>query len=261
MRRSEKKLTNPKAICLHTVKSGKYSTISPGESLTPINGKIFWHIDESTITADMEKYKVIYAFEQAFKAWQPYLGSIIFEATGVKDSAQIVISFKTNGQPGLPEAFGPNVLAYAYAPSGTSLGLYADLYVNDAYRWDEIHKPGGFFLFKVVVHEIGHALNLGHQTNDFVDIMYPVYQPNGNVVINKDNQKGLYDLYSKYGVKNPIGGGETSILKSVFTSRADVSRLNISQLTTLGNYLGVTFTPRDSISTRISKVFAAIQQL
>lgn len=256
-----KKLSNPKAACLHNVRSGKYSTLVPGESLVPVNGKILWHIDESSLTADMEKYKVIYAFEQAFKAWQPYMGSISIEATGVKTSAQIVISFKRNGDPGLPEAFGPNTLAYTYAPKGTSYGIYADMFVNDEYRWDEMHKPGGYFLFKVAVHEIGHALNLGHQTTDLKDIMYPIYQPNSLVVVNIDNQKGLYSLYSKYGLKNPETGSKDSVLQILFTSRSDLSRLNINQLYKLADYLGLTFGTRETTQSRIQKVFSAIQSL
>lgn len=259
--RPSKRLNNPKAACLHNVSSGKYSTLVPGESLMPVNGKILWHIDETTLTVDMEKYKVIYAFEQAFKAWQPYMGKIELEATGVKTSAQIVISFKKNGDPGLPEAFGPNTLAYTYAPKGTSYGIYADMFVNDEYRWDEMHKPGGYFLFKVAVHEIGHALNLGHQTTDLRDIMYPIYQPNASVIVNIENQKGLYSLYSKYGVKNPVTGSSDSVLQIIFPSRSDLSRLNANQLAKLATYLGLTFTPREATQTRIQKVFLAIQNL
>lgn len=256
-----KKLANPKAACLHNIKSGKYSTLIPGESLTPINGKFLWHIDEATLTTDMDKYKVIYAFEQAFKAWQPHLDPNVIQATGVKANAQIVIKFKRNGEAELPEPFGPNVLAYAYAPRGTSFGLYADMFFNDEYRWDDMHKPGGYFLFKVAVHEIGHVFNIGHQTTDASDIMYPVYQPNGSVILNADTRKAIYDLYSKYGVQNPtISSDIAPIIKLLYKTKSDISRLNISQVNTLATYLGITFVPSESTQTKLNKIYLKLNQ-
>lgn len=260
-----RKKANPKsATCSHETDAQNYSTIVPNQHLKPINGKIYWHIVEETLTNDIEKYKVIYAFEQAFKSWQPSLTPIIFEATGNKDIAQIRIFFLRNGDNRLPVPFSDGVLAYAYAPNDESLGVHADMYFNDAYRWDEIHKPGSIFLFKVAVHELGHTLNIGHQTADKTDIMYPIYQPDNSVIINKDTQKGIYDLYKAYGVKNPNAtpqgnSGKTLSLKELFKSKGDVARLTPTQLDVLNIFLSAGFIKTDKPQVKINKIWEAIQ--
>lgn len=258
-----KKIDTSKFICSHASKSS-YSLITPGEHLKPINGKILWHIEEASLTQDMEKYKTIFAFEQAFSKWGQVMHPIVFQATGNKAEAQIVIKFRHNGDADLPFQFEETTLAYAFAPQGTSLGIHADMYFNDGYRWDEMHKTGSIYLFKVAVHEIGHTLNLGHQTQDIKDIMYPMYQPNGEVVMNSDTKKGIYDLYKTYGVQYqnaPEGQLDARVkefIKLMYKSRNDLLRLSITQINALGEVLGITFGPRDSVSRKATTIWGVV---
>jgi len=86
-------------------------------------------------------------------------------------------------------------LAYAFAP-----GYHAhasDMFFNDDWQWDEMHKPSKISLFKVAVHEMGHAFNLGHSGNRH-DIMFPTYQPNNDINITMDTKKTIKKLYKKY---------------------------------------------------------------
>lgn len=259
------KLDTSKFICSHASKSN-YSVITPGQHLVPINGKILWHIDESSLTQDMEKYKTIFAFEQAFNKWGEVLHPIVFQATGNISQAQVVIRFKNNGDEDLPFPFESTTLAYAFAPQGTSLGIHSDMYFNDGYKWDEMHKSDSIYLFKVAVHEIGHVLNLGHQTQDINDIMYPMYQPNGGVVMNSDTKKGIYDLYKTYGVKyqnaeeGQLDARVKEFIKTMYKSRNDLLRLSIAQINALGVILSINFGPRDSVSRKATTIWDKIRK-
>ncbi len=265
-----KKKKIPLPLCIHADKAD-YAVITPGQHLKPIGGKIYWHIDEDTLTKDMDKYKTVFAFDQAFKKWQTHFYPIILEPTGDKSKSQITIFFKHNGDVGLPHTFSNGVLAYAFAPNGESLGMHADMYFNDGYSWAEMHKYNSIYLFKVAVHEIGHAFNISHQTNDKTDIMYPQYQPNDEVLINKDNQKAIYDLYKQYGVQlagqpevqpsAPNSNDLKLFIRSLFKSKGDIARLSLNQINTFGAILGINFLISDKPQNRIDKIWAGLARL
>lgn len=262
-----KKKKNVEFKCIHSSDS-EYNVILPNQHLKPIDGLNFtWHIDENSLTSDMDKYKTIFAFEQVFRKWEEVLFPLKFKAVGSIQDAQIVIKFKHNGDEGLPIPFNSTTLAYAFAPSDTSMGIHADMFFNDDYRWDEVHKAGSIYLFKVAVHEVGHALNIGHQTVDKVDIMYPTHQPNGDVVLNNDTRKGIYDLYRQYGVRyTPIGTNASnqgsqelrSFIKTMYKSKGDLARLTMNQLNSFGSMLGLDFKLSDRTQRRIDLIWAVI---
>lgn len=170
-------------------------TINANRIIVPKNGKITWHLREDRMTSDMQKLKVIVAFEKAFKHWEKVFHPIQFEPVSKKKNAQIIIGFYRNGDKELPVPFEKQVLAYAFAP-----GFHAhasDMFFDDRWDWSEMHKPGKINLFKVAVHEMGHTFNLGH-SKDIRDIMYPTYQPNDSVIITNDTIKTIMELYGKY---------------------------------------------------------------
>lgn len=170
--------------------------------LIPIDGKIRWHIDERYLTKDVDKYKVIYAFEQAFKLWQEHFYPLQIEATGNISEAPIVIRFGNNGESHLPEQFDRGVLAYAYFPYRQSLGYHSDIYFNDQENWAEMHKFGHVNLKKVAVHEIGHSLGLDH--SDYrQDVMFWQYMPNNSIVVTSDTAEGIKKLYRDYLITPP----------------------------------------------------------
>lgn len=259
-----KKIELPEKFECHHSEVANIGTIVPNKILKPVGGKIYWHIDENFLSQDMEKYKIVYAFSQAFAKWKPYMGNIVFEATGDINQAQIVVKFMTNGMQGLPIPFETGVLAYTYAPNEESYGLYADMFVNDAYKWDDMLRQDSILLFNVVVHEICHAFNIGHSTNKD-DIMYPYYNPSPNVVVTQDTQRGLYNLYKAYGVANPdatntpSSGSEKSLsLKDLFSSKGDLARLSTRQITVLANFLDITVNSNDKFQTLVNKVYTKI---
>lgn len=249
-------------------------TVAKSKAITPTaDGRILWHIDEDHLTADLDKYKIILAFEKAFQVWQPLFGPIKLESTGNKADAAIVLRFMSNGNPELPEKFSEETLAYAYYPDKKSLGVEADVYFNDAYAWAEMHGVNYINLFKVAVHEIGHALGLDHSKN-VKDIMYPQYQPNDSVVITPDTKAGISSLYQKWideilsntasaDDEEPpaIDGDFTAIgvlLRVIFVGRNDLMRLNTKQLFRVGQLIKA---PVDAARGRTANAMIVLQRI
>jgi hypothetical protein len=83
----------------------------------------------------------------------------------------------------------------------------ADIVTNTAYNWTSESEPDGcsgeFYIEGVQVHEIGHALGLGH-SNVGGATMYPSVAAcdNGPATISADDIAGIIDLYGGGG-----GGG------------------------------------------------------
>lgn len=96
---------------------------------------------------------------------------------------------------------GPNVLAHAYPPDPsdpTVLGLAGDLHFDDGNLWDV-----DLFL-ETFVHELGHALGLGHSTVTSSRVGDP--GPAGPPIMNPMNQ-GLYNgLGSAFLFQDDVAG-------------------------------------------------------
>jgi len=158
-------------------------------------GYILWHIHEDRLTADMDKMKVVMAFENGFKILEQHFHPIQFKSTSDKSQASILIGFYNNTSAGLPNKFSGNTLAYAYANYGESFQHSSDMFFNDHYRWAEMDKPGQEYnLKKVFVHEALHALGFEH--SDFKeDILYWQYQTDDKIHFTEDTIKAIKDRY------------------------------------------------------------------
>lgn len=225
--------------------------VSEYGGIKPKNGKIYWHVDERYITEDIDKFKVLFRLQLAFKEWQSYV-SPIFESTSDINQAAIVIRFMSDGDSDLPEPFGTGTLAYAFFPSGESAGIYADIYFNDIENWQESHSSTGINLFKVAVHEIGHALGLGHSDN-INDIMFPSYQPNDSVLFSQDTIQSLQTLYS--APASPEVNSNLIDASKVFILKTDISRLLERSVVEIANELGLKASLSDKKSDTVDKIF------
>lgn len=202
-----------------------FQTIGRGRGLKPqADGTIYWHIDESKLTRDLPKLKTVIAFEKCFDAWKPHLHPIKLQSTGDATKAAIVLRFMKNGDPDLPSRFGQHTLAYAYMPIGQSLGYHSDIFFNDARKWLEMHEPGGFSLFKVAVHEVGHSLGIRHSTVSN-DIMFPTYAANNDVNITLDTIGAIEELFGP--LKQDAGGSNLHIvLREIFPTLRSLKKPN-----------------------------------
>ena len=238
-----------------------YIGTNPRGGIEPINGKIYWHVDESSLTQDMEKYKIIFAIEQSFKKWQQYFHNIEFVPSNNPSESAIVIKFKRNGDQGLPTPFGGGVLAYAFYPFGKSLGIHADIFLNDEYEWAEMHKPGHISLQKVFIHEVGHSLGLAHST-DIENIMYPQYQPNNDIVITQDTIEGIHKLYGKPPKEEDDEAGLVNkfIRKLVgFRGEKFLQDINEPEVVFIAHVLGIDATEENLKQETITKILEKIK--
>ncbi len=227
-------MSKNKPACCSKPIPRRISTAKSG--IKPIDGKIFWHLDEDYLTDDLTKYKIIIAMQRAFAKWQPHFEAE-FEPSGDKDKSAIVIRFTNNDDPNIPYQFDENTLAYAFFPEGESLGIHSDIYFNDAHNWTEMHTDDGFNLFKVAVHEMGHAFGLDH-SDDENDIMYPTYQANDDVLITADTIDGLRRLNGSVpSIEKPKTDFD---LAAIFTKgEKSLKRLYSADLRAISEMLGI----------------------
>lgn len=235
---------------MHNV--GQYSEIVPGKRINVVNGEIKWHIDD--FTPDMDKYKVILAFEKAFQIWQLHFNPIVFKSTATASEAQIILHFANNGDSDLPISFDTGVLAYAFAPvDGTS-----DIWFNDVYKWAEMHSQGYINLQKVTVHELGHSFNLDH-SSDNRDIMFPSYSPNDTINITQDTIDGIKDIYREFLVPtDPDYMHMVEFLKELFPRWRKLKILTEPQLLVIAEELDIDAKLSDLKLDTINKIWKAL---
>lgn len=175
---------------------GNFSIGKQGHKLIPTEeGVLYWSINN--FTPDMEKYEVILAVQKAFDVWNKVLHPIRFESIKEWQKAHIRISFASKDHDGFFNGHYPlkcpvkfdgegGVLAHAY---------FADpeLHMDEDEDWTGVEGSGGVHLLTVLIHEIGHNLNIGHSSVKAA-IMYPEY--NGpKTELHPDDIAAVYRLY------------------------------------------------------------------
>jgi hypothetical protein len=166
--------------------SQKEMIIKNAQPAPVVNGRIYWHLDESLLPVNMTKAAVLLCVQKAFNFIQTEFGHIRFEMTN--ETAPIIISFKNPDFFEIPKAVA---VAEPYSPENPK---GADVFLNLKMDWSEFHKPGGFSLVKVLVHEILHALGINHSTNP-ADIMFFAYQENDSIVITDSTRQAIKEFY------------------------------------------------------------------
>lgn len=231
-------------MCLITPSNLK--NIPGSRVISPVDGYIYWHIREDKITADMDKYKTILAFENGFKILEKYFHPIQFKSTSDPAQASILIGFFRNGDPDLPTKFEGNTLAYAYA-NYQNFKHSSDMFFNDAYKWAELDKPGQEVnLKKVFVHECLHALGFDHSAIES-DILFWQYQPSDEINFSQDTIDSIKARYKVEmdKISQPVIEPEKSttdvisFCKNIINFELNKAYIGLSVWMAVGRYFGL----------------------
>lgn len=106
-----------------------------------------------------------------------------------------------------------NVLAWTLPNYDWTTGQFieTDIWVNSNFQWGEFNGSGfGYDIERILLHEIGHAIGLGH--SDFGTIMNPYYQY-GTWELTSDDIAGARFLYGDKGTSSvPETGSSLALL-------------------------------------------------
>lgn len=170
--------------------------------ILPIQDKMLFSFNGGLEMPRIYKSQKLKAIRKAFRAWErvstitftevfdnrPVVMPDIIVDDPFDDHIDVLFAAYDHGDP-IPFDGRLGALGHAFWPA-----FGGDLHLDESELWD-LGKPlPAVDLFQVVLHELGHALGLGH-TNVFEAIMYPFYRLRENVQFDSDDIDGLKFLY------------------------------------------------------------------
>lgn len=188
---------------------------------------IKWFIHPYNISID--QWQVQSAFNHAFKMWANT--SLLFPiSVDNEEDANVLIKFASEDHgDGFPFDGPGNVLAHAFHP-GSSLNGQVHLDLDE--NWSIYGENDTISLLHVAIHELGHALGLGHSSQN-KSIMYAWYKPS-NFKLDEDD---ILAINSLYGVRpqyrfGPIGRYYPKTERTPTTSRPTTTTTKRTTTTT-----------------------------
>ena len=177
---------------------GEYVEVGRGWSRDSAGNVALQYVYQS-LTEKLDAAGVKSEIERAMREWQKY-ANITFAPGGRADAARtIAIQFARGSHgDGYPFDGLGGTLAHTFYPAPPNTEpLAGDMHLDADETW---HIGTTTDVFSVVLHELGHALGLGHSTTPGT-VMYPYYRFSSGLT--DDDIAGIRDLYGAAQAGNP----------------------------------------------------------
>lgn len=205
---SKLKIFSLSAFLLFSLSSqaGLYSGFKWGDPLQGTSGgEVTWSLMDSNIscagpfepagciTSSLSSFMPTGYLEEIERAFQTWSGIADITFTMIADSGE---AFGANSDADIRIAGhifdGPSgELAHAYYPEG--LNQSGDIHFDESENWG-ITTAGFFDIFSVALHEIGHAIGIGHSSVTSA-VMHPTY----NGIVTGLHEDDIVTVQSIYG--------------------------------------------------------------
>jgi predicted Zn-dependent protease len=132
--------------------------------------------------SESENFKEIYKefIDYSFKVWKKADNRIEYSFVNSSEKADIIISFEDN----LMDKYEENYLGLTDYELGENRSILRSTIEIGLIKFKNERLSDGE-IKATIIHEIGHALGLGHSTNS-ADLMYPYIDPDSDVEMHYD---------------------------------------------------------------------------
>jgi len=173
-----------------------YTTMSAGwdgnglgsASLKYYFGRLTYDLDSAATKAQIVR---------ALNTWAAVVAITWTETSSANQTKSVDISWISSGETGYPFDGSGGTLARSYYPCPPNPETIAgNIECDDADLWEVGNTGSGFDVYSMVLHELGHALGLGHSESSGA-VMYPyIWSSTVYTGLTADDVSGIQSIYA-----------------------------------------------------------------